>query len=80
MKTIKSQAIKHATGTDRAYLEKLIPSLELRSEALRRDGKIVSAGELMQATRYLRQLCPPTSRVHDRGWNNGDLFPVDAAS
>jgi hypothetical protein len=49
---------KHVTGADRAYLERLIESLELRSETLRQAGKIVTAAELAQAVRYLRRLFP----------------------
>jgi hypothetical protein len=70
---------KYLTGTDRNCLEQLIETLELRSEAHRREGKLVSAAELMQITRYLRQLAPPASHVHNRAWNNGDLFPAKPA-
>jgi hypothetical protein len=79
MKNTKPQALKHAMGDDRAVLEQLIEALELRSELHHQQGELVSAAELMQITRYLRQLCPPTSHVHNRAWSNGDLFPVAAA-
>jgi hypothetical protein len=72
--------LRHASGDDLAYLEKLIEADELRSEAHRREGRIQSASELMQRTRYLRQLCPPTSRVHKRVWGCGDMFPAQVAS
>jgi hypothetical protein len=75
----KPQPLRHATGGDLAYLERLIETLELRSEAWRREGKTVAAAEPMQTTRYLRQLCPPASRIHNRVWGNGDLFPAKAA-
>jgi hypothetical protein len=67
--------LKHVNGAEREYLEKLIEVLELRSETERAQGRLVSAAELMQTTQYLRRLCPPTSRVHVRAWNNGDMFP-----
>jgi hypothetical protein len=67
--------LKHVVGDERIYLELLTESLELRSEALRAEGKLVEAAELMQTTRFLRRLLPPTSRIHVRAWNNGDLFP-----
>jgi hypothetical protein len=77
--TSNQRPLKYATGDDLAYLEKQIETLELRSEVLRQEGKTLSAAGLMQATRHLRQQCPPTSHVHDRVWNNGDLFPVRVA-
>jgi hypothetical protein len=71
----KQTTLTHVTGAEREYLEKLIETLELWSETHRAEGRLVSAGELMQATRYLRRLLPLSSRVHERVWNNGDMFP-----
>ena len=75
----KQQTLRHVTGDERRLLERMVEDLELRSELLRKENKLVSAAELMQVTRYLRRLCPPGSRIHARGWNNGDLFPEQAA-
>jgi hypothetical protein len=66
--------LKHVTGDERTHLELLIETLELRSETHHANNELASAAELMQTTRYLRRLLPPMSRLHDRAWNNGDLF------
>jgi hypothetical protein len=76
----KQTSLKHVNGAEREYLEKLIETLELWSETHRAEGRLVSAAELMQATRYLRLLLPPSSRVHERAWNNGDMFPQSPAA
>jgi hypothetical protein len=75
----KQQNLKHVSGAERTHLEQLIKALELWSETERSKNRLVSASELMQATQYLRRLCPPTSPIHDRAWNNGDLFPAEVA-
>jgi hypothetical protein len=54
----KQTALKHVNGAEREYLEKLIETLELWSETHRAEGRLVSAAELMQASRYLRRLLP----------------------
>jgi hypothetical protein len=75
----KLQTPKYATGDKRRRLEKLIPVLELQSETERSRNNLVTAEKLMQETMFLRRLLPPTSHVHDRPWNHGDMFPVDVA-
>jgi hypothetical protein len=66
--------LKHVSGDERAQLELLIETPELRSENHRANNELVSAAELMQITRLLRRLLPPMSRIHARAWNNGDMF------
>jgi hypothetical protein len=77
--TSKQKTLKYVIGAERVYLENLIETDELRSEMHYQRGELVSAAELMQRTRFLRRLLPPTSHVHNREWNNGDLFAVDVA-
>jgi len=58
----KQTTLAPVTGAEREYLERLVEALELRSETERSQNKLVSAAELMQATRYLRLLLPPAGR------------------
>jgi hypothetical protein len=74
--TPKSNSLQFVTGDERAFLEQMIEVFEQRSEVQRKEGKLVEAAEIMQTTRFLRRLCPPASRIHNRGWNNGDLIPI----
>jgi hypothetical protein len=50
---LKKQTLKHVAGDELAFLEQLIEILELRSEAQRKQGKLVEAADNMQGTRFL---------------------------
>jgi hypothetical protein len=74
-RTTREHRLQHVAGDERTYLELLIEQIEIRSENHRANNQLVSAAECMQTTHFLRRLLPPASRLHERQWNNGDLFP-----